>query len=121
MVLDLRIEEFGTDEPVKTSSGQYVFVEFQISAPIKKWGGLFKKRTLFGEFLTFIVCTEGIKSNPDKVIMVDELFTKRLVVSEITIDKIREYVQRKVDEAGQNASTPLEAFDYLEKYFVIDD
>ena len=113
--VDLVIE----DKQQLPEGGWYSYAGFSLSEVKKKWG-LFNHSLKYGENLMLLVCAKDIKDKPGVAEILPEEFEKRLSLTEYDKEAIESYISKKVAEAAKQPDT-IRAFDYLSKFFVIDD
>lgn len=118
-MVELKIEDFGIDDPTRIGEEWYAFASFYLAIPKKKFG-LFGGYEQLGHRINILVCSANIKFKPDDPYVSDNLFSKRMCLTDFQPTRVKSYIDSKVREAS-NTSSVLAAFAKLEDDFEIED
>ncbi len=122
MVTNLAIINFSADPIEKVGEKEWNTVVVFYIVETKKILNVFKKQIVYKDDLSILVSSAGI--TPKDLTDVDPDYYKknlRLILDEWDETKVRTFAEGKLHEACENSHTIPEVFDYMEKYFLVDD
>lgn len=115
----LTVDNFVIDPVERSGNTWYTHAGFEIGQ-VKSTLGFKRKIVFTGDGIVFMISSDTLKTLPDDNLIDPRKFNNRLVLEPFSEQDIRNYVEKKFQEASRK-DTIEEAFNYLEQFFLIDD